>query len=418
MLKNYTIPIIDLDGETWRQSLVDREKNLYLGHPTTALLDDGQTIVTVYPKCHGNGQIVLKKSLDAGKTWSNRLPVPASWSTSLEVPILYKTCEKDGTEHLLMFSSLYPIRMSHSEDNGNTWTELEPIGDYGGIVAPGDIIETSPGQYQAFFHDDGRFFRPRNLHTRLNVFATGTGPDRRTKVLYDFTQDGGKSWGNPKPNWVSTDDRPGDNWTKIYEAFAEVGNGGHFTLYQIQSDDGGLTWSPNPKPICTHNEACLCEPAAIRSPDGTEVAILLRENSRKLNSHVIFSYDNCNSWSDPVPVQGALTGDRHCARYLNDGRLFISFRDTCLDSPTHGDWCAWLGSYDDIKYGRQGTCRIRIMNNKNGVDCAYPGVIILPDGTIVTTTYGHWTAGDPAYVVSVRIHPDEIDAKLKTLIKQ
>ena len=51
-------------------------------------------------------------------------------------------------------------------------------------------------------------------------------------------------------------------------------------------------------------------------------------------------------------------------------------------------------------------------NYKNG-DCAYPGVEILPDGTIVATTYGHFTEGEEAYVVSVRIRPEEIDEKLK-----
>jgi hypothetical protein len=55
-------------------------------------------------------------------------------------------------------------------------------------------------------------------------------------------------------------------------------------------------------------------------------------------------------------------------------------------------------------------------NYKNG-DCAYPGVEILPDGTVVTTTYGHFTEGEEAYVVSVRFHPDELDAKLKNIVK-
>ena len=30
------------------------------------------------------------------------------------------------------------------------------------------------------------------------------------------------------------------------------------------------------------------------------------------------------------------------------------------------------------------------MDNKDSWDCAYPGVEVLPDGTIVSTTYGHW----------------------------
>ena len=41
-------------------------------------------------------------------------------------------------------------------------------------------------------------------------------------------------------------------------------------------------------------------------------------------------------------------------------------------------------------------------------DCADPGVEVLPDGMIVTTTYGHWTEGQEPYIVAVRIKPEEL----------
>ena len=50
------------------------------------------------------------------------------------------------------------------------------------------------------------------------------------------------------------------------------------------------------------------------------------------------------------------------------------------------------------------------MDNKHGWDCGYPGVEIMPDGTFVLTTYGHWDQGQPAYVISVRLRLDELDA--------
>ena len=49
------IPLVDLAGETGRQVVVDREAGQYLGHPTTVLLEDGRTILCVYPKGHGKG---------------------------------------------------------------------------------------------------------------------------------------------------------------------------------------------------------------------------------------------------------------------------------------------------------------------------------------------------------------------------
>jgi hypothetical protein len=80
-------------------------------------------------------------------------------------------------------------------------------------------------------------------------------------------------------------------------------------------------------------------------------------------------------------------------------------------SRSKGDWVGWVGSYDDIVKGREGQYRVRIMDNTKGADTTYPGVEVLPDGTIVTTTYGHWTEGEPAYVVSVRFTLPELDAK-------
>ena len=49
-LPGYTIPLVDLAGETHRQTLVDREAGQYLGHPTTVLLEDDSTMLAVYPK--------------------------------------------------------------------------------------------------------------------------------------------------------------------------------------------------------------------------------------------------------------------------------------------------------------------------------------------------------------------------------
>jgi hypothetical protein len=91
--------------------------------------------------------------------------------------------------------------------------------------------------------------------------------------------------------------------------------------------------------------------------------------------------------------------------------LFISSRDTTLESATKGDWVAWVGTYDDIALGREGQYRVRLKDNHKGADCAYPGVEILPDATIVTTTYGHWTPNEPPYILSVRLKLDELDTR-------
>jgi hypothetical protein len=349
--RGYTVPLIDLASQRERQTVVDREKGQYLGHPTTVLLEDGRTMIIVYPKGHGQGAIVMKRSTDGGISWSDRLPTPANWATSLETPTIHRVVDPQGRKRLILFSGLYPIRMARSQDDGRTWTPLEPIGDFGGIVAMSSVELLKNGDYMALFHDDGRFLR---------------GEGKVTK----------------------------------------------FRVYKTISHDGGLTWEP-PEVIAEHPDAHLCEPGLIRSPDGKQIAVLLRENSRKFNSFVIFSDDEGRTWTAPRELPGSLTGDRHVGKYAPDGRLFISFRDMTRVSPTKGDWVGWVGTYDDIVAGREGRYRVRLMDNTKGVDCAYPGVEVLPEGTFVVTTYGHWTEGEPAYVVSVRFKLSELDDCLR-----
>lgn len=349
MPRGYTVPIVDLSGDTKRQVVVDREPGQYLGHVTTVLLEDGHTLLAVYPRGHGRGAIVLKRSEDGGRHWSARQPVPENWATSLETPTIHRVVDAAGKKRLILFSGLYPCRMAVSEDDGRHWTPLRPVGDWGGVVTMASVARLADGAYMALFHDDGRFLR-----------------------------EGGKATGV-------------------------------FTLYKSLSRDGGLTWG-EPEAICSASDVHLCEPGAVRSPDGRRIAVLLRENSRRRNSHVIFSSDEGRTWTAPRELPGALTGDRHVARYAPDGRLFISFRDTTLESSTHGDWVGWVGTWDDLAAGREGQYRVRLMDNRKDADCAYPGVEVLPDGTFVVTTYGHWTQGEPPYIVSVRFTLPDIDA--------
>lgn len=358
--RGYSIPLIDLAGETNRQVVVDREPGQYLGHPTTVLLEDGKTILCVYPKGHGRGPIILKRSTDGGKTWSERLPTPKSWETSKETPTIHRVVDAAGKKRLILWSGLYPARLAVSEDDGKNWSELKAAGDWGGIVVMGFVepLKTGVGHYLAMFHDDGRFFTA-----------------------------------NPQPQKPTV-----------------------FTLHQTKSSDGGLTWSA-PETVWRGSDVHLCEPGCVRSPDGKQLAVLLRENSRRKNSHVIFSGDEGKTWSAPRELPGALTGDRHCGKYAPDGRLFISFRDTTLESATKGDWVAWVGRYEDIAAGREGQYRVRLMDNTYSGDCAYPGVEVLPDGTFVTTTYGHWTTNQEPYIVSVRLKLSELDERAAKLAK-
>ncbi len=350
--RGFTIPWIDLATDTARQVIVDRQPGVYLGHPSTVLLSDGRTIFVAYPKGHGKGPIVLRKSTDGGLTWSQPLPTPENWATSQETPTLYRLVSPDNVARLILFSGLYPIRRSMSLDQGRTWTPLEPIGDFGGIVAMADVERLLNGAYMAVFHDDGRFL---------------TGKGKRGKPV----------------------------------------------IYRTLSRDGGISWSA-PEKIIEHPEAHLCEPCIVRSPDGNELACLMRENSRRYNSMISFSRDEGRTWTHPVELPGALTGDRHVARYAPDGRLVIVFRDMAHETPTKGDFVGWIGTYADLRNRREGQYRVRLVDNQGSpFDTGYAGLELLPDGTFVATTYAVTQKGEMPLILSVRFKMEELDEVLR-----
>ena len=387
-----SIPIIDLNDETSRQVIVDREEGQYLGHPTTVLLEDGKTILIVYPKGHGKGEIVYKKSFDSGLTWGERIPVPESWKTSKEVPTIFRTIDAAGKKRIILFSGLYQVRHAYSEDDGMTWSELRQAGNWGGVVVMSALIplKTGKGNYMALFHDDLRF----------------------------MTVDG----------------------QQLYDQDRKQNNQVLFTLYKTFSADGGLTWSV-PEPILSRRDMNLCEPGILRSPDGKQLAVLLRENSRRTNSQIIFSADEGKTFSEPRPLPNELNGDRHVLKYAPDGRILVVFRDISpasyrpdleriakernevnisrisaeigQGSPTEGDWVGWVGTWNDLVKGAKGQYRIRFKDNYHNWDCCYPGVELLPDDTFVITTYGHWEKGKEPYIISERFKLNELDKKLK-----
>ena len=331
-------------GTLARAIVIDREPGHYLGHPSLVLLDDGRTLLCAYPEGHGRGPIRLRRSSDGGDTWSAPLPVPASFASSQETPTLFRVRAGEG-ERLLLFSGLYPIRLAPSEDEGRHWSELAPIGPFGGIVAMSSLLQRDDGECLAFFHDDGRFLREKGAPGRFEVLVT-------------------------------------------------------------RSRDGGLTWS-EPVTIASRTDADLCEPGLVTFPGGRTHALLLRENSRKHGSFVILSRDAGESWSEPRELAPELSGDRHVALTLPDGRILVSLRDMATGSPTRGDWVLWLGSTQELLAG--GGRRLTLLDNRHAWDCGYAGLERLADGSFTAVSYGHWLEGEEPYVVALRFELAELE---------
>ena len=286
--------------------------------------------------------------------------------------------------------------LRRSDDGGLTWGE------------PLDVPDNwkDANNCPALF----RFVGPDSVE-RLFVFE-GNGMMRQARSL-----DQGATWTPFEPNGLKT--------VMPFTAILPISEGRllgawsrHRTLASV-SEDGGLTWGPE-RIVCEANEdfpdSAPCEPCLIRSPDGKQIACLMRENSRQYNSLAIFSDDEGENWTEPVELPASLTGDRHQPLYARDGRLVIPFRDTATETPTQGHFVAWIGTYEDIVSGREGQCRVKLLHSHAGWDCGYPGLELLPDDTFVATTYVKYRPGaEKQSVVSVRFKLEEIDARLEAL---
>ena len=102
---------------------------------------------------------------------------------------------------------------------------------------------------------------------------------------------------------------------------------------------------------------------------------------------------------------------------LPDGRYFIAFRNRHKGDPLYGQFMAWVGTWDDLVRGGKGQCRVHLLKHHgkpgrwpgNEIDTGYSGVELLPDGTIVCTTYTIAADdGRQSSVVSMRLNVKEL----------
>ena len=196
-----------------------------------------------------------------------------------------------------------------------------------------------------------------------------------------------------------------------YLGFYHRRKGSTLEVLKTKTWDGGITWS-EPQVIADVEGKDPCEPFVFRSPNNKELCCIMRENTHKGRSIMMFSKDEGNSWSDPIDTPWGLSGDRHMGLYTPDGRLVIAFRDKAPNSPTNGHFVAWVGTYQDIRNNQPGEYRVKLLNSYAGSDCGYPGMELLPDGTIVATTYIKYKDDNNKHsVVSTRFKIQETDVK-------
>jgi len=321
------LPVVDLSQDTSRHVIVSQgTAEVYQGHPTTLLMPDGKTMFCVWTHGHGGTAGPLKRSDDGGKTWSEELPVPENWWKVKNCPAIYRLTDPQGVTRLIVYAGQGPdgtMQQSVSTDEGKTWSPMQSNGLV--CVMPFcTILPVEGGQ---------------KLIGLSNIRRPGETKDKRSNVVT-----------------------------------------------QSESTDGGLTWSPW-RILVDLGDLKPCEPEVIRSPDGKQLLCMMRENIRTEPAHFITSDDEGKTWSEVKALPVGLHGDRHKAVYAKDGRLVIAFRDTGLKSPTKNHFVAWVGRYEDIVSGKDGEYKIKLLHSHKAGDCGYPGLELLPDGTVVATTY-------------------------------
>lgn len=355
--KRSALPIADLSSDPSRMTVIARgTESVYQGHPHSLLMPDGKTIFVAWTLNHGGSCGPIKKSTDGGLTWSELLPVPKNWEQVINCPTLHRIVGPDGVARIFAFAGNGAMYQAVSPDDGKTWSEMKPNG-LKCIVAPISVIAVDGGKKWLMWYHRG--------------ISDELVDERKDKT--------------PRSIWQSS------------------------------SIDGGLTWGDS-RIVCSLPGGYPCEPAVIRSPDGKQLLMMIRENTRKWNSLYITSDDEGKTWSAPKELTASLTGDRHLARYAPDGRLVVVFRDLA-EGPTRGHFVGWVGTYDDVINGRDGQYRVKLLHQHGRkFDTGYPGLELLPDGTFFTVTYVQLVPqGEKNSVVAVRFRLDELDAMPKTV---
>jgi len=357
--KNITIPTLDISSDSVRQVIIAQgTPEIRQGHPHTILMPDGETIFAIWTVGHGGPCGQLKKSSDGGKTWSEMLEVPDNWKQHANCPPLYLLPDKQGNERLFTFVNRgpygYKMYRSVSEDAGNTWSPFEPV-----------LVESSSD----------------TLIADVMPF-TAIVPIENGQKLLGVT-----------------------NIRRPYEG------GRTNILAQSYSNDGGFTWSHWRIILDLGHPHVPCEPEIVRSPDGKQLLMLIRENNRDFNSWIMLSDNEGKTWSEPYQATASVTMDRHQAHYSPDGRLVIVGRDVAENSPSKGHFAAWVGTYQDLVEGREGQYRVKLLHSYKTTE--YPGLEVLPDGTFVATTSVGYRPGENYSVVSTQFKLEEFDKMTK-----
>ena len=380
----------------------------YQGHPDSVLLDNGNILVA-FPKSHGRAETIMMLSTDGGLAYTDIFnadnPKPDSFYHTEETPTIYKLDFTDGTQKLITISGR-PSWADQPGDKGEGWdAAISASLDENGKC---DGLEWSE-------HEN--FYGPNAVREEYKREAGAEKYDA-VVAMSSLTQMKDEN-GNLIDKWMGTyhDDR---NFT-VYKTFLTFNEEGQMEWSEPvrmlgqngewRSYEQGQVISIGTQMIMIKEGNCFCETEIIRSPDGNELAALFRVNSKNNYSFVSFSTDEGETWSEPQTMSQELTGERHKAEYDPvTGKLVITMRSIHHPQVPDGKqpdndwvsrgWVAWIGDYEDLKRGADGKGDMLVklahtygtdgteITEYANADTGYAGLVVLADGTVVTTSYG------------------------------
>ena len=279
---------------------------------------------------HAQNDIVLRRSIDGGRTWSNEIVAHEDGVNSINDPL---TVQLENGRILLMFAR-FPygrhardagwIKMAdlgyddpkanvltficHSDDDGQTWSK--PV-DISRQVKPPQLLNANtPGAMIQLTQGSHRGRVVTGLWGTLPIIKNGKR-SREWRVVVGYSDDNGKTWKRTEP-LIDLSGKGFPNECQVAEAangdliLISRNQGGDTFRKKAISHDGGQTWSS--LKIDQGLPSVACMGSVIKGPtkaDGTwDLWASFPSNTGRKDGQIVLSQDNGKTWQIVHVIHG------------------------------------------------------------------------------------------------------------------
>ncbi|TWU13983.1 Sialidase precursor [Symmachiella macrocystis] len=269
---------------------------------------------------HAENDIVLRRSLDGGRSWQPLQIVAEAGGDSLNDPCVVvldsgrillrythfpKGVHARTTKHTVIAEPGYggpknvSLFLTHSDDDGATWSKPRNVTrdmrrkTAISVGSPGAALQLTRGPHQ------GRIVFPN-----YEVYHLG-GDKRKSANSVSYSDDGGASW-----KLSGTIAEPGPKGFGNEAQLAELAGGGILLSARDQeggtvrklsvSSDGGATWSPHRLATDLLTPQCMSSVMRYTWPNDQQTGVLLHTlphtKDKRANGTIMISRDEGQSW--------------------------------------------------------------------------------------------------------------------------